>query len=181
MVSTIEMNANENRGAAAESPRLSRPKLRDIARLWINTFRAFYAGDVGVAPVATAAPATASGEAASLAGQGVSGVAAMGNLQSDAKKKGKKGRGTTEGTVSTPDSIEDGLEDATDTGDETGDTEETPAKKVHSSTTGRTGDVQKGGTEKLRPTHKRQAPRPPGFAERQVSGRRLSRIFLSEI
>ncbi|OAD62439.1 hypothetical protein WN48_07310 [Eufriesea mexicana] len=163
------MEARTYEGAAAASPRLTRPKLRDIARLCINTVRAFYARDVGAAFTTTAATAAKSATTSSC--RGADRLAAkeasplgpvMGNLQSDAKKKVKKSKGAADGTASTPGSIADGLDDTTDTGDdgETGDAEETPARKVE--------ECQRTGTEK-RPPHKRQAPRPPGSAERKVS------------
>ena len=158
-------------GAAAASPRQIRPKLRDIARFCVNTFRAFYAGNVGAAftSVAAAAAAPAAGPAtASVYPDGLAAHEAsprdpvMGNLQSEAKKKGKKSKGTGDGTASTRGSIGDGLDDATDTGDdeETAETRETPAKNVE--------ECQKAGPEKRLP-HKRQAPKPPGSTERKVS------------
>ncbi|XP_054002772.1 formin-2-like isoform X2 [Hylaeus anthracinus] len=155
----------EGEGAAAVSPRKTRPTLREVGRRCINIFRAFCAGDVIVAGGAAASaapfPATACREAQ---------LPTMGNLQSDAKKKTKKSKGGVDGTPSAHGSVADGLEDGADTPDDgdAAETEETPAKTPHGS--GKTEEVQRIGFEKMRAPHhgKRQAPRPPGPTERKV-------------
>lgn len=155
----------EYEGAAATSTRLTRPKLRDFARLCISTLRAFYVGNIGAAftAAAPASPATACGGAHGAAPRDP----AMGNLQSDVKKK-KKGKRSGDGSASTPGSVADGLDETTDTGDdeETEDAEGTPARKLQA--VGKAEEYQKFGSEKKLP-QKRQAPKPPGFAVRKVS------------
>ncbi|CAK9830261.1 Protein cappuccino [Anthophora retusa] len=159
----------EDEGAAAGSPCLTRAKLRGIARVCINIFRAFHVGDVGAtfttaaaaAPLLTTTPATACDRrGAQEAGQPRDPV--MGNLQSDTKRKGKKGKSGVDGgtAASTPGSIADGLENATDTGDDgdTGDDAETPARRIQVK-----AQEEKAGEKR----QKRQAPRPPGSTERK--------------
>ncbi|XP_076654963.1 uncharacterized protein LOC143360204 [Halictus rubicundus] len=159
-----EVEEDEGGGAAAVQPRQTRPTLRDIARLCVNTIRAFYVGDlvVGVAP--------SKPKSTVLQGTEVPVARAMGNLQSEAKKKSRKGR-TGEGTASVRGSV-DGLGDTTDTGDdgETGDTEDTPARKspAPAKLEERLDRLEK--FDKPRPTYhgKRQAPKPPGSAVRKI-------------
>nr|XP_031845029.1 formin-2 [Nomia melanderi] len=83
----------------------------------------------------------------------------MGNLQSDAKRKTKKGK-NADGTASVHGSV-DGLGDTTDTGDDGETEDETPVRRP----------APARPEEKLpRPTYhgKRQAPKPPGSAVRKV-------------
>ncbi|XP_033327043.2 uncharacterized protein LOC117220812 [Megalopta genalis] len=167
-----EDGEGEGGGADAVPPVKTRPTLRDIARLCVNTFRAFYAGNL-VAAVALqqSKPAAA---AAARTGTEVPVAPDMGNLQSDAKKKTKKGGRTAEGTASVHGSV-DGLGDTTDTGDdgETEDAEETPVRKAAPAKPEESlQNIQKFEKfEKPRaPYHgKRQAPKPPGSAVRKVA------------
>ena len=154
LVSTeVRIEARVYEDAAAASGRQIEPKLRDIARFCVNTFRVFYAAGVGTAftSVAAAAAAVAAGPAtASTCPDGLAAQEAsprdpvMGNLQSETKKKGKKAKGAVDGTASTSGSIADGLDDTTDTGDDgkTAETQETPTKN------GRVEEWQKTGPEK---------------------------------
>ncbi|XP_076226834.1 uncharacterized protein LOC116432389 [Nomia melanderi] len=146
----MDEGEGEGEGAAAAQPRQTRPTLRDIARLCVNTFRAFYAGETVVAapPRATA-----------CRGAEVPAGPDMGNLQSDAKRKTKKGK-NADGTASVHGSV-DGLGDTTDTGDDGETEDETPVRRP----------APARPEEKLpRPTYhgKRQAPKPPGSAVRKV-------------
>lgn len=185
LVVSTEVGMKERMYESAAASQHASQNLRDVVRFCINTFRAFYAGDVGAA-FTTVAAATAASDvkrATASSCRGPNSLAAreasprdpaMGNLQSEAKKKGKKGKGAADGTTSTPGSVADGLDDATDTGDdgETGDSEETPARKMEV--------CQRRGVDK-RPFHKRQAPKPPGSTETKVSYRerfeRSSRFY----
>ncbi|XP_015600677.1 formin-2 [Cephus cinctus] len=67
------MELEDEEGAAANPARPARQKLRDIARFCINSLRAFYAGDAANDPVILSDPI-------------------MGNRQSDAKKRARKGK-----------------------------------------------------------------------------------------
>ena len=66
------MNKGLEQGADARSVHPSRQRLREIARLWISSLRAFYAGDAEN-PLSLSEPV-------------------MGNLQSDGKKKHRKSK-----------------------------------------------------------------------------------------
>lgn len=154
----------EGEGGCAPREQQTRPTLRDIARLCINTFRAFYAGEVGAgagAAAATSSRSTASRRAEPAEAQR---GPTMGNLQSDGRKRAKKDRGPVDGRASTPGSVGDGLDDA-DTGDdaEAGEADETPAR----STPDAAKPEERVEFEKVR-VPKRQAPKPPGSAVRKV-------------
>ncbi|XP_015436894.1 PREDICTED: formin-2-like isoform X2 [Dufourea novaeangliae] len=151
----------EGEGAAAVSPRQTRPTLREIARFCINTFRAFYVGgDVGQSATTTTTTNVAAGSSRATACRGteIPRAPTMGNLQSDGKKRTKKGKGQ-DGTASAGGSI-DGLDE---TGDD-GDTEYRSPRKPP----GR--QEERSVFEKSRtPFHgKRQAPKPPGSAQRKI-------------
>lgn len=155
-------------GAGANgSPQATGPKLRGIARFCINTFRVFYARAAFARPAPVPLPAASTSPttaAAAFSRRHRGGLLeeesfeAMGNLQSDARRKGRKGKG-----ASAPGSVEDGLEDGVEAEDGGGEAEETVGRKAE----------QAGiGTLEKRQTHKRQAPKPP--AEKKVF-----RIFAS--
>lgn len=149
----------EGAGANAGSPQATGPKLRGIARFCINTFRVFYARAAFARPVplpaaSSTSPTTTTAAAAAAFSRLHRGglleeesFEAMGNLQSDARRKGRKGKG-----ASAPGSVEDGLEDGVEAEDGGGEAEETAGRKAE----------QAGiGTLEKRQTHKRQAPKPP--------------------
>lgn len=124
----------------------TRPTLRGVVRFCINTLRVLYVREVGAAAAATACRGTQPEE--------LPPVRNMGNLQSEAKKRNKKGRGAGEETGSVGDAL-----DATDPGDDA-DTERTLDRKPE----------EQFEFERVRaPYHgKRQAPKPPGTAVRKV-------------
>ena len=154
----------EGEGGCASREQQTRPTLRDIARLCINTFRAFYAGEVGAR--AAAAPATSSRSTGCRRAEPEEPQRGptMGNLQSDGRKRTKKDRGPVDGRASTPGSVGDGLDEA-DTGEdaETGEADQTPA----TGTPDAAKPEERVEFEKVR-VPKRQAPKPPGSAVRKV-------------
>lgn len=104
--------------AIAGESRPPRPKLREIARFWINSLRAaIYAGDAGVRVV------------------GVPVTPEMGNLQSDSKRKNKKNKtidSDIEDTRSRDDKLSRSLDDLDQTGTKVAfEKVQTPARRHH--------------------------------------------------
>lgn len=158
--------------AATVPPQRPGPKaMRGIARFCINTFRVFYARAAFARPAPVPLPSSSLTTAAAAATATFShrqhrplaeeepSFEAMGNLQSDARRRGRKGKGGASTASS-----EDGLEDveAEDGGGEA--EEETVGRKQEQE-----GSRQAGVCVEKRLTQKRQAPKPPASAaERKV-------------
>lgn len=161
--------------AATVPPQRTGPKaMRGIARFCINTFRVFYARAAfarpAPVPLPSSSPTTAAAAAtfshrhrlvAATEEESSPSFEAMGNLQSDARRKGRKGKGGA--STASSGSVEDGLEDV-EAEDGGGEAEEETVGRKQEQEGSRLVGVEK------RLTQKRQAPKPPpaSTAERKV-------------
>lgn len=147
--------------AATVAPQRPGPKaMRGIARFCINTFRVFYARAAFARPAPVPLPSSSPTAAATFSHRRLeesSSSNAMGNLQSDGRRRGRKGKGGASTASS-----EDGLEDVeAEDGRGGGEADE--------ETVGRKQEQEVSRQAEKRLTQKRQAPKPPAStAERKV-------------
>lgn len=147
--------------AATVAPQRPGPKaMRGIARFCINTFRVFYARAAFARPAPVPLPSSSPTAAATFSHRRLeessSSSNAMGNLQSDGRRRGRKGKGGASTASS-----EDGLEDV--------EAEDGGGGEADEETVGRKQEQEVSRQAEKRLTQKRQAPKPPAStAERKV-------------